>query len=202
MSRWISALNEAAAERSDIYGCWLLDLAFDSGHVRANDSGIDLSFGGNSYSGVGTFGTFDPIEEALDFVARGKRFELTGIDSGIVATIMSAGDTYQGRAATLYVGLIDPDTTRFVDTPEVDWSGYMDTMDIEPDGADSKIVLQCEHRLRNAPLYSRQSDADQKARSPGDRFYDLTHLVSGYVSNWGGKSTTWNTGPGGGRTPG
>lgn len=197
--RWQSALNQAAAERDDIYGCWLVDLAFDSGHVRANDAGIDLSFGGNTFFGVGTFGTFDRVSESVQFVARGVRFELGGVDPGLIATIIN--DVYQGRAATLYCGLLNKDLT-WVDDPEVFWAGYMDTMDIEPDGKESRIVLQCEHRLRSAPAYSRFSDADQKARSPGDRFFDLLHLVEGHTSTWGGKATAFNNKPGGGRVPG
>jgi hypothetical protein len=199
MSRWISPLNEAAAQRSNILGVWLLDLDFESGHVRANDSGANLLVGPHTYYGVGTFGTFDDIDEDSDFVARGKRFELGGVDPGLNATILS--ERYQGRSAKLYVGLLPERSMTFVDTPELRWAGYMDTMRISRSGKTKKIILQCEHRLRNAPEYSRFSDADQQGRSPGDRFFELLHIVEGYISSWGGKSTRWITGPGGKRTP-
>jgi hypothetical protein len=199
--RWVSALNQAAAERDDVYGCWLVDFHFDSGHVRANDAGISLSFGGNEYAGVGTFGRFDVVEESFDFVARGVRFELGGVEEGLIATLLT--EKYQGRPAALYCGLLEKNL-QWVDDPELWWSGFMDTMDILPGDKESKesvIVLQCEHRLRSAPMFSRFSDADQKARSPGDRFFEMLHLVAGYTSQWGGKVTRWETGPGGGRIP-
>jgi hypothetical protein len=197
--RWASSANQAAAERDDIQGVFLLDLAFDSGHVRCNDSDAALEFGGNTYYGVGELGRFDGVEEAEDFVARGTRFELLGVDSGLISTIRN--DVYQGRAATLYVGMLRDNSLQFVDTPEVAWSGFMDTMRIEKRGQVSRIILTCEHRLRSAPPFSRWSDADQKARSSGDRFFDLATLVAGFTSTWGGKGTTWGPKPGGGSGP-
>jgi hypothetical protein len=201
VSRWVSSLNEAAAARDDICGCWFLDLDFASGHARANDSGMDFAFGGNTYSGVGDFGTFSEIEESVEFVARGLRAELSGVNSGIITTLKN--DVYQGRSAYLYIGLIDPKTYLLVDTPELRWSGFMDTMDIEIGVKASTIQMACEHRMRATPPFSRWSDTDQKARSAGDRIFDQTHLVDGFTSVWaGGRSTTWEGRPGGGYGPG
>lgn len=201
MSRWISALNEAAAARNDIFGAWFLDLDFLSGHARANDSGGDFSFGGNTYLGIGDFGTFDAIEESVEFVARGMRCQLSGVNGSIITSIKN--DVYQGRTATLYIGLVDPQTLQLVDTPEVRWSGFMDTMDIEIGVDTTMIQMACEHRLRASPPNSRFADADQQARSAGDLFFNQTHLVDGFVSEWaGGRSTTWASRPGGGYGPG
>jgi hypothetical protein len=200
MSRWSSSLNAAAAERSSIIGCFLVELDFVSGFVRANDSAMNLSFGGNEFTGIGTFGSFDGVKEDIDGVAYGVRFELSGVDSGLIATIMT--ERYQGRPARLYVGMFDANHA-LVDTPEIVWSGQIDTMTIEHSGRESKIVLQCEHRLRNAPPVSRWCDAEQQTRSPGDRFFEFTPLVAGYTSSWGGKATVWSIKPGGGyNTPG
>jgi hypothetical protein len=199
VSRWTSSLNEAAADGDGILGCFLLDLAFDSGHVRVNDAGFDLPVGANTYVGVGAFGDFDGVEESVEFVARGVRYTLSGIDTGLISTIRT--EKYKRRAGTLYVAMLT-EQRALVDTPEIVWSGYMDTMQVEVSGASSQINLQCEHRLRNAPPFSRFSDADQKARSAGDRGFDLTHLVAGYKSTWGGRGTTWGPKPGGGYGPG
>jgi hypothetical protein len=208
MSRWASIYNEAAADVDGLRGCHLLDLSFSSGHVFVTDAGIDMSFGGNTYVAVGGLGSFDGIEESVDFVARGCRMELGGIEPTLIATIISESDTYQGRPATLYVGMLD-EQNAFIDTPEILWAGYMDTMKISMNRTDdvvaAKIILTCEHRLRNTPPYSRWSDADQQERyqSPSrDRFFQYTAVAAGYKSNWGGRLTTWNYRPGGGYTPG
>jgi hypothetical protein len=199
VSRWVSSANEAAADGDNIRACFLLDLAFDSGHVRVNDGGIDLVVSGNTYYGVGSFGDFDGVEESVEFVARGVRFTLSGVDSGLISTIRT--EKYKRRAATLYVAMLT-EQVALVDTPEVVWAGFMDTMQLEQDGPQTQITLQCEHRLRNSPPFSRFSDADQKARSPGDRGFDALHLVAGYKSTWGGRGTTWGPKPGGGYGPG
>jgi hypothetical protein len=204
MSRWASSLNQAAAELNNIRGCFLVDLDFPAGHVRATDSGIDMAFGGNTYIAVGGLGAFDGIEESVDFVARGCRMELGGVDTGIIATIVNEATPYQGRAATIYVGMLD-EQNRFVDTPEILWSGYMDTMKLSISGLEAKIIVNCEHRLRSAAPCSRWSDSDQQERyqtPTRDRFFQYTHLVAGYKSNWGGKSSGWNYKPGGGYSPG
>jgi hypothetical protein len=196
MSRWADPLNEAAAERDAIRGAWLIDLAFDSGHVRANDSGADVSFGGNTYYGIGQFGGFDGVEENVNAIATGIRFTLTGVDTSLIAAIKN--NVYQNRAASLYVGMLAESSRDFVATPELAWSGYMDTMQIEMRGDEWRITLTCEHRLRNSPPHSRWSDADQQARSTNDRFFNLTPLVSSYNGPWGNRGSTYGPGPGGG----
>jgi hypothetical protein len=187
--RWSSSLNQAAAELNHIGGFFAVDLDFSTGHVRANDSGIDFTWGGNTYFGVGDFGGFDSVQENIEAVARGVKFTLAGVDTGIISSIV--GNVYQGRAATLYVGMVDPTSYALIDTPEIVWSGYMDTMKIVTEKDGSRIELACEHRLRNAPPYARFSSADQKARSAGDMFFDMLGFVANYRSNWGGKSSGW-----------
>lgn len=203
MSRWASAANEAAAELDNPRGCFLLDLSFASGHVRANDSSYDFVLNGDTYFGLGEFGAFDAVTEDTNAVAYGVRFELAGIDSGLLATLRT--ERYQGRPATLYVAMLT-EQWAFVDAPEVVWSGVMDTMDVvtrrNSDGTEYKvIVLQCEHRLRQACPNSRFCDAEQKGLHPGDKFFQFAHLVDGYVSDWGGKATRWISQPGGGYNP-
>lgn len=204
MSRWASALNEAAAERDNIKGCFLLDLEFDSGHVRVNDSGAEVVFGGNTYFNTGQFGTFDEINESEEFVARGLRVTLSGVDSSIISTIKS--EVYKNRPARLYCGLFAENSTAFVADPELQWSGLMDVMKIEgtKHGSDivTSLVLQCEHRLRASPPNSRWADADQKARSFDDRFFNMLTMVSSYVGPWGERNTTYGPKPGGGYGPG
>jgi hypothetical protein len=197
--RFASALNRAAAALSSIRCAYLVDLDFGSGHARYNDSGMNLEFGGNTYFGTGGFGSFDGVTEDIDGVAYGVRFELSGVDSGFIATIRT--ERYQGRPALLYIGLFN-EANVFVDTPELVWSGYMDTMDLKIKGKTSVIELNCEHRVRAAPPVARWSDAEQKMLNPGDKFFEFTPFVSGYVSSWGGKATQWSYKPGGGYQPG
>ncbi len=183
MSRCADSNNQAAAELDAIRGCWLLDLAFTSGHVRVNDSMQDVIVSGNTYIGVGGFGTFDGFEESVEFVARGMRFELGATDSALANTVVT--EQYQCRPATIYVAMLD-ENYQLIGAPEARWSGFMDTMSIQISGPEAKYTLSCEHRMRNAPKFSRWADADQQDRSAGDRFFIMLPMVAGFSTSWGG----------------
>ena len=189
MSRWDLPANEAAAALSVVHGVWLVDLVFDSGHFRANDGGADIVVGGDTYYAVGSFGGHDGIEESVEFVARGVRLTLTGVDIALISTV--ANESVQNRPAALYVAMLS-EQGQLIGTPQLFWSGFMDTFDIEVAGAEAKLTIGCEHRLRNAPQYSRFADADQQGRSPGDRGFNMLHFVEGYTNTWGGKQTIYN----------
>lgn len=202
--RWTSALNEAAAELDEILGAFFIDMDFVSGNVRVNDGGHDVVWGGFNWFGIAQFGSFQAAEESVEFIARGERYELNGVNPDLIATICA--ERYQGRPVTRYVGLFDP-SGALIDTPEVCWTGFMDTMDIEAGPADnggsgSRILLTAEHRLRAMPPFARFSDADQKAKFTNDRFFNQSLFVETYVSQWGDKQTTYGPKPGGGYGPG
>jgi len=198
MSRWVSADNEAAVESGNFRGCFLAEFEFTSGTVRINDGGHDVVHNGNTYFGTGGFGEFDEVREDTDGVAYGVRFGL-GVDSGIVATMRT--EKYQGKPARLYVALFD-ENWQLIDDPELIWSGYMDTLKVSTKGRQAAIVLTCEHRIRQAAPNGRFADAEQRSQYSGDKFFEYVHLVAGYTSNWGGKSSSWNYQPGGGYRPG
>lgn len=196
--RWTNPLNEAAAERDNINGAWFASLDLPTGFVRVNDSGIDVEWGGFFWSGIGDFGSFDGIEESVDFIARGVRLQLTGINPGLNSAFVD--EVYQGRAIALYVGLFDEHNVLIAD-PELAWDGFIDTAVIEEEEKASRLVLSCEHELRNFPPCSRFSDADQKSKFSDDRFFEWAHRVRTYTSQWGNRSTTYGNQIGGGYGP-
>lgn len=201
MSRWTSASNEAQAALPATYLVVLAAFDFSSGMVRFHDGSGSLSFGGNTYTGIGQFGSIELIEENIDTVARGVRCTLSGLDASLVSTAMT--ESYQGRAATFWLGMLN-EQLAFVDTPEEIWSGRMDTMTITYGQNTASISLQCEHRLRKEPLVSRYTDTDQRLAYSGDRFFDLLPKIPQFRASWGDKPNTYADPiyPGGGDIPG
>ena len=193
MTRWVSNTNETQAAKPATYLTVLCDLAFDSGTVRVHDSVGTLSFGGNDYTGIGQFGSFDIIDENIDNVARGIRLTLSGVESGLISTVMT--EVYQGRSVTLYLGLLAEDMT-FVATPEELWSGRIDTMSITTDQNVATISVACEYRLRKEPVIARYTDTDQRIAYAGDRFFDLTQKIPQFKATWGDKPNTYSYGGG------
>ncbi|HEU4602313.1 MAG TPA: hypothetical protein VFS24_10110, partial [Steroidobacteraceae bacterium] len=104
MTRWASSTAETAAGQLDVMMVTLVDLDFASGHVRAHDGVGELSFGGNTYDGLGKYGSIEGITEDLEIVARPLRLKLSGVDAALVTTAMT--ESYQNRSATVYIGIL------------------------------------------------------------------------------------------------
>jgi hypothetical protein len=194
MSRIVSATNATEADKLSIVAVVMADLDFVSGMVRVHDGSGSLSFGGNTYSGVGQFGGIDVIDENIDIVARGIKLTLSGVDSVFVTPTMT--EVYQNRDVTLYLGFVNQATGALLETPETIWEGRMNQMSFRIDKGVASIELTCEHRLRREPRIARYSDEDQRVLFAGDRFFDLMFAIQGFVGKWGARDSYYG---GGGR---
>lgn len=190
MSRFESADNASASTRPSVRIFVACDLDFVSGNVRAHDGIGPMTWGGNTYDGVGTFGGIEIAEESIDVIAMPLRLKLSGVDAGLVALAMD--EVYQGRQATLYFGLVDTTTHQLIDTPEVLWEGMMDQMTVNLTDGVGEINVSCEHRLRREPRIARYTHEDMQLHYSGDRFFDLLPTIAGYRGKWGAKDVANN----------
>ena len=185
MTRVASSTNNTALQAQNIRLFIAADLDFVSGHVRAHDGIGDVTFSGNTYSGIGKFAGIDVAEESINVIAKPVVLTISGIDSSIIATAVT--EQYQGRTATLYLGLQDVDTGALLDTPEVLWEGRMDVMTVQLGPSTGSVKLNCEHRLRREPRIARYTDADQQLAYSGDLFFNLVGKILGFKGTWGNK---------------
>ena len=183
MSRFASALNEAAAEEADIVMCLAADLDFPSGHVRVTDAIGEVVIGGNTFEGVGSIDFPEPFEESIDGVPRPVRMVLSAVDADMIAAARAGG--YQLRQARIYFCLFNKETHRLVDEPEVEWRGQMDTINVSLGRGAASMSLSCESILRGSAQIALYTDQDQQLRYPGDRFFDLVPKIAGFVGQWG-----------------
>lgn len=189
MTRWTSAANQTAAEAQSVVAVTFVDLDIPGDRLRLNDSNLNLEWGGFTWSGVGTFGGIEAIEESQDLIAQPVRLTLSGVEANLITDALTT--QYQGRAATIYVAPLNPDSLQFLDTPEEAWSGFMDVMTLEADHKLGKISLTCEHWLRVDPASSRYTDEQQQALFAADRFFQFTHEIANYVGKWGSRDVTY-----------
>lgn len=194
MTRWVSNTNQTEAAKASVYVVTMAKLEFTSGTVFVHDGVGSLSFNGDTYLGVGQFGSFDIVDESIENIARGIRITLSGVDAGLVPTVMT--EVYQGRPATFYVGFLN-ESMSFVATPEEIWSGRMDTMSINLDQGTAVISMACEYRLRKEPVLSRYTDEDQRLAFAGDSFFNLMQFIPRYKATWGDKPSSYSYGNGG-----
>lgn len=188
MSRWVSGTNSTEADKASIYLVVLAEFNFDSGMIRVHDGVGPLTFSSNTYQGIGSYGSFDIIEENTETIARGLKVTLSGVETSLISTVMT--EVYQGREATFYLGFLDANMA-FVDTPEEIWSGRMDTMSISFGESSAVITLSCEHRLRKEPMVARYTDQDQRLAYSGDRFFDLVTKIPQFKASWGDKPNSY-----------
>lgn len=191
MTRFVSNTNATEADKSSITAVVLADLDFSSGVVRIHDGAGTLAFGGNDYLGVGQFGGVDVIDENVDIVARGIKLTLSGVDTTFITPTMS--EVYQNRPVVIYLGFVSQSTGVLIDTPETIWEGRMNQMTINLDKGQAVIELSCEHRLRREPRVARYTNQDQQVIYAGDRFFDLTHTIQGFVGKWGSRDTGYGS---------
>lgn len=140
---------------------------FPTGAVRCWSGYGDLSWGGNTYTGIGNFGGVDRVDESSDQSAKGITFSLTGIPSSLIAIALA--DAYQGRTCSLWLGTLDSAGALIAD-PYLFFSGRMDVMEIEDGGETASIKLTGENRLidLNRARARRYTHEDQQIEYAGD----------------------------------
>lgn len=185
MTRIVSTANATALAAARVRLFVAVYLDFSSGAVRAHDGIGTVTFGGNDYLGLGQFGGIELAEESVEVIAKPVTMKLSGIETGLLSSAMT--EVYQGRTATVYLGLQDTETGALIDTPETVWSGKMDQMTVALKPNAGEITLRCEHRLRREPKISRYTDADMQLAYSGDRFFDLIGKIAGFKGTWGAK---------------
>lgn len=207
MSRSVSSGFSDAIQRDVVQPFLAVDLAFDSGNVRAWTGLGTLSVGGVDYVGTATIMSISPIEETIEVAARGAQFVLTGIPSDLLSLALS--EPYQGRIAKIYFGMmsvperllteagaiittenllpLDISSGNQSELVEI-FSGFMDTMQIADEVETSTITLTAENRLISLerPKNRRYTSEDQKREFSADLGLDFVNDLQDKEIKWGG----------------
>ncbi len=225
MTRIVSPDYALEAEKPSITMVCMVEVNYDSGTVRVHDGIGSIVLGGNilteageqldaenddnlindatiaPFYGIGDFGGIESVEENIEVVARQVTLTCSGLDSTWVTPALT--EDYQNRTVTVYLGFFSPDTGALIGSPEVIWEGRINQQTITLSKGDATLSMTCEHRLRREPRIARYTQADQELLHTGDRFFDLTHTIEGFVNRWGRRDVGYGGGGGGGnRGPG
>ena len=225
MTRIVSPDYALEAEKASITMVCMVEVNYDSGTVRVHDGIGSIVLGGNilteageqldaenddnlindatiaPFYGIGDFGGIESVEENIEVVARQVTLTCSGLDSTWVTPALT--EDYQNRTVTVYLGFFSPDTGALIGSPEVIWEGRINQQTITLSKGDATLSMTCEHRLRREPRIARYTQADQELLHTGDRFFDLTHTIEGFVNRWGRRDVGYGGGSGGGnRGPG
>jgi hypothetical protein len=185
MSRDISNAFSNAVVAAVVAPVMLMKAEFDSGDVLAWTGYGTITFGGDSYLGVGDFGSVDKVEESADVRANGAVLTLSGIPSSLVVTALT--EDYQGRPITLYLGLLNLTSGALIDHPYATLSGRMDVMTIQEGADTATISLTVENNLIELTRSKerRYTHEDQQIDYAGDLGLEYVAGLQEKPLNWG-----------------
>lgn len=184
MSRGFAAANVTASESDHVRPLDFVELALDSGVVRAHNGVGTFSWGGNDWVGLGAFLSMAPIEEDDDGSAKRFWVRLNAFDDAILAEALTE-EVYK-RQVTVYTGFLDDSGALAADPHDSMWSGFGDSMLIHY-GDESFIALDCELEvaLDHVPNGGRFNDEDQQRRFSGDTGFEFLDQQIDSRVHWG-----------------
>ena len=161
-----------------------VDLSFDGGNFVTWTGYGNITFGGTTFIGGGDFLNVSQISETADIQANGINITLSGIPSDLISSALN--ETYQGRSAKLYLGLLDANGAVVAD-PYLVFSGRMDTMNIKDSGDTADIGLTAESRLIDLERSRerRYTSEDQKIDYPNDKGLEFIADLQDKEIVWG-----------------
>lgn len=175
--RTLDAAITAAMPSPVVRGIYFVKLAFDSGSACWHSGFGDLTFGGDTYLGVGTLSSISPIKEESGVKAAGATVGLSGIKEEIVSMLLS--EPYLNRKAYIYFMPLDEGDQPVAATPYMLFRGTMDDISGEM-GASASFTVSLKSRFADWERSRRSlyTDVEQQRLHPGDRGLEYVAQLS------------------------
>lgn len=170
MPRSISGPLLTALSGAQVYLAILAQIQFKSMTSYVWTGSGSLSYGGNTYLGIGSLGKVGPLTETNDRKAGSVTVTLGGIDPTLLNESLT--DIQTMAPATLLLAAFDGNGN-LVGTPLTLFAGVVGKPTVQPGAAEISITLNLETRLKQLQRASnrRYTAADQNLYFPGDTFF-------------------------------
>lgn len=168
MPRPMSSGMLTALQASILYPAIFVNMGFASGTVHIWSGVGSVTWGGNTYTGVGSFGGISVIEEGSAVEAKGIALTLSGIDATMLADALQ--EMQLGLPISIYMALYASRGGSLIADPLVAWAGRMDQPEIVISGTTATISIKAESRIidLNVPVDRRLTLEDSQIKVPGD----------------------------------
>lgn len=187
LTRFVNSAAETAADQPHVDYAFLVQLDFASGAKRVFNGIGTLTFNGQTYLGLGEYGSIDSIGESTDLrPANPLTLQLSGVDATTVATAMDRTE-YFGRSARIDVAFFDSAMQVLTPIEDAAWEGDMDQVSINRDQPSKTVTLTCENRLAifDETIGLLNTTEYQAAIDPTDLIFDQVPFVRNKVVSWG-----------------
>ena len=184
MSRTLTTAMSNALVADVVRPIYLVRMVFDSSDLNVWSGMGDLSYGGETYTGLGDLLSISEIKETADVQATGMNVSLAGVKSSLVT--IAKDHEYQGRPLTVRLGAFDSSGDLVAD-PVIIFSGFMDTMTIAEAGQYSSITIAVENKLIafERSKVRRYTAEDQKIDHPTDKGFEFVTAIVEKEIIWG-----------------
>ena len=184
MARAMTASAEGVITAEHANVCVFVEMEFPSGFLRFTNAGHGITWNGVRWLGAGALAGLEPITEVASPQAAALNVRFSGIETAYLSAILN--DQYQGNPAQIWIAPLGTDMLP-VNDPVLVFEGRLD-QPIVTIGDTAEIQISLENRFADwdRPRLRMYSDADQKARFPGDRYFE-------YVASLESVSITWGT---------
>ncbi len=174
----------AAIQSQQIRPAIFVEGNFVSGPLYVWSGSGSVSWNGQTWMGVGSFGGVSTIEEGSTVEAKGITLTLSGIDPTLLTDVLS--EFQVGLPVTVWLALFDQ-TNTLIPNPVTAFAGRMDQPAIDVDGTAATITINCENRLldMNTPVDRRYTNEDQQLDHPGDRGFEFVNSIQEVTIYWG-----------------
>jgi hypothetical protein len=188
---FLSSDEITALKASTVRLAMLVELQFASETMRLWNGAGTATIDGADWRGVGGFGSIDGLEQVREPVSSKVTMRLSGVSPEVLALAARSNDDVRGRPAYVWTHLMDGDWQPVGARIPLFW-GTMQRINIERSeasefsGGDRVCALEVENPFaaRARPSAGRFTDADQKARFPGDKFCRFVPLQRSQVIVW------------------
>lgn len=171
-------------------------LDFPDNSVRIWSGLGEISWNGFTWSGLGSIGSIQEIEETTEIRAAGVELKLSGIPADLFEPEMLV--PLQKRQAKIWLGFMTEYWT-LISVPVLLISAFMDTVEVLDGGDELTFTLRIENNLRDLqrPRVRRYTDADQQSEFPGDKGFMFVPKIQRKAFKWGTKApppppVTWS----------
>jgi len=190
-----------------------MEFQFSGGTIRYTTGPHDMTWNGQTWTGIGGALGFEPVEEGADLRAQGMAVVMSGVNQAIINVLLS--QNYLGREAMVWMAHLDS-SKKIICDPSKDliFSGRMnDGFDVEEVPGDhskpGSVIIRARLVSRLSDLGARNGIQTtlgvHQAFFPGDMFFEFIPDMLGKRFSWGGSGGGGNiqivdTGQGQGRT--
>jgi hypothetical protein len=132
---------------------------FQSGAVRVWNGIGSITWGGNTYTGLGDLGSISPVKESADLRANGMAFTLSGLNSSMLTIVLA--ETYNRRECALWLGALNS-SGALVSDPLKIFAGRMASPGVSLGAESASITIRAESKIAGGQgvAYSEISEAD------------------------------------------